>query len=392
MKRIVYFICKPKIKEIHPLYKQIFVCNFIAFIVSFLSLPYIIIFFVVSPLLSFILIIFICLYLLTIVLNYYKKFFLSRIHLFSIISLAIAFYASIFGQNSGIQDMLIALIASTFIVSLHNEKKLHILLALIPAITFIFLIIINFNNKIIAISLHETYQKFLYVTFFLNISLLIYLVVRYFSIEYSKSEERLTNSNKNLRLANSTIAQQAKEEAQHQIARDIQKEFLPKHFPPLKNFETVKIDIPKHTSSGDFYFMLNHGSKRIFGVIDVRGKGAPASLITPHIYSVIHYVVDKGKHEPKDINKIINQELCRLGVSQAQGAGIVILIDDNDPTTLIYSNVGLEDACITNDNKTKIPLFEAGGAQYGYDPHADYGCICINREKITPKKKILRGS
>ena len=213
MRGLMNRICRPPIKKEQHLYKQIFACNLTALWLSILSFPYIFWFYLVSPLAGMFVICLILLYLFTIYINKQKLFTVARVYFFSMISLAIALYASVFGKYIGVQNMFIVVAALSCTIASYHEKKLLFVLPAIPISAFCIIHYFGFTNPFFTIPPSEKYQNILYFTLFINITLILTIVIKHYSKIFEISEETLKKNIQELSQANEKVNTESKKRA-----------------------------------------------------------------------------------------------------------------------------------------------------------------------------------
>lgn len=199
-----------------------------------------------------------------------------------------------------------------------------------------------------------------------------------------KVNQELIQTNIKLKEAQVTISKNKMLTMLYDISQKIQLQFLPKQIAPMKNFLLAVYYSAAYKVSGDFYFILNNGFKQTVIVVDVRGKGPPASLIIPYLFSLITHTIHGKNYTPSGIMKIINESLCTIGIDYAQGVACAIEIDDKKPDHFTYSNAGISDCYIVRNQKI-IFLDEAGGTMFGCDQRAIY---TEKKEKLLPGDTI----
>ncbi|MFW6325378.1 MAG: SpoIIE family protein phosphatase [Desulfovermiculus sp.] len=133
---------------------------------------------------------------------------------------------------------------------------------------------------------------------------------------------QLTKSVDSMRLAlkeyitNLTETTKAKEriESELKIARNIQMNFLPRHFPPFpdrQEFEIFAALEPARHVGGDLYdFFLLDDDHMFFSVGDVADKGVPAALFMAVTKTLMKGIAEQGL-EPSEVLARVNNELCQ---------------------------------------------------------------------------------
>lgn len=132
----------------------------------------------------------------------------------------------------------------------------------------------------------------------------------------------LTRSFEDMRLAlkeyisnlKETTAAKERYESELKIARSIQMNFLPKHFPPFpekKEFEIFATLESAKEVGGDLYdFFLLDEEHLFISIGDVSGKGVPAALFMAAAKTLMKGTASR-EMEPSEILRRVNHELCR---------------------------------------------------------------------------------
>jgi sigma-B regulation protein RsbU (phosphoserine phosphatase) len=170
------------------------------------------------------------------------------------------------------------------------------------------------------------------------------------------------------------------------IARNIQKEFLPAQMPEVAGWDIANYFKAAKEVSGDFYdvFTLPDG-KLAFLVADVCGKGVGAALYMTLFRSLIHAASTANQFSPWQERKTLTAEECLLQVisltndyvvethSEANMfATIFICILDPKSGRLSYINGGNDPALIVGkEGKVHTRLIRTGPA-IGVIPHAKF--------------------
>jgi hypothetical protein len=72
----------------------------------------------------------------------------------------------------------------------------------------------------------------------------------------------------------------ARREKELELARRIQRTFLPSHFPPSARVEVHAVNVPSRGVSGDFYDVVAAGDALLLAIADVEGKSMAAALLS----------------------------------------------------------------------------------------------------------------
>lgn len=170
------------------------------------------------------------------------------------------------------------------------------------------------------------------------------------------------------------------------IARDIQKEFLPAQLPVLDGWEIAYYFKAAKEVAGDFYdaFLLADGSLA-FLVADVCGKGIGAALFMTLFRSLIHAASTTDQFSPGQIQQnftpaerlrhvvsLTNNYVAETHEAACMFATIFIGILDPKSGKLTYINGGNEPALIVGrDGRIRAELTNSGPA-IGIFPNRQY--------------------
>ena len=151
-------------------------------------------------------------------------------------------------------------------------------------------------------------------------------------------------------------------EREMQVAREVQRELLPRAAPRFEGLELAGVCRPAVAVGGDYYDYVQHADGRPGLVIaDVSGKGVPAALLMASLQasvrSLFHTAADPGQ-----LNARLNDALCR---SSSLSRYATAFVADYDPNTcrLTYSNAGHLPAVIIRGEQTL--RCEEGGMPIG---------------------------
>ena len=154
------------------------------------------------------------------------------------------------------------------------------------------------------------------------------------------------------------------------VAREVQRELLPRTTPRFEGLELAGICRPAIAVGGDYYDYLRHADGRPGLVIaDISGKGVPAALLMASLQasvrSLFHTVADPGR-----LHAALNDALCR---SSSMARYATAFVADFDPGTrrLTYSNAGHLPALVIRGDRTL--RCEEGGMPIGLFEGAAYG-------------------
>lgn len=159
-------------------------------------------------------------------------------------------------------------------------------------------------------------------------------------------------------------------ERELEIAREVQRELLPRSFPEVEGLELAGACQPAIGVGGDYYDFLAFGEQQVGLVIaDVSGKGIPAALLMAGLQGSVRSTAVPGV-SPREVNGRLNDMLYRSS-SSARYATLFYGLYDAHRRTLTYSNAGHLPAlhfCAQGPVRLKadgIPLGMFSGYAYG---------------------------
>jgi phosphoserine phosphatase RsbU/P len=191
-------------------------------------------------------------------------------------------------------------------------------------------------------------------------------------------------------ITNLTETTKAKEriESELKIARNIQMNFLPKHFPPFPDRHEFDIfamlESAKHVG-GDLYdFFLLDGDHLFFSVGDVSDKGVPAALFMAVTKTLMKGIAEQGL-TPADVLDRVNAELCQ-GNDAAMFVTVACGMLDITTGELVYSNAGHNPPVLLRAGGAPEMLPVPPGLVLGVMEEATYATRTI---RLTPGDRLL---
>lgn len=128
-------------------------------------------------------------------------------------------------------------------------------------------------------------------------------------------------------------------EREVEIAREVQRELLPRGVPTVRGLEITGVCIPAVGVGGDYYDYLPLQDERIGLVIaDVSGKGIPAALLMAGLQASVRSLALPGV-SPCEINRRLNDMLHQT-TSASRYATLFFGLYDPQDRSLHYSNAG----------------------------------------------------
>jgi phosphoserine phosphatase RsbU/P len=165
--------------------------------------------------------------------------------------------------------------------------------------------------------------------------------------------------------------EQARVDQELNLAREIQKSFLPERLPELHNLHFKTVYQPALNIGGDFYDVLEVGPDELYFVVgDVSGKGIPAALLMAQSLSSLRYIV-KPDISPVEALTRWNEILCGHTIRGMFITAILGRITPSRRLVEISSAGHCQPICISAGGKAEVtevknspPLGIMGGLQY----------------------------
>ncbi|MCK5125919.1 MAG: SpoIIE family protein phosphatase [candidate division Zixibacteria bacterium] len=163
---------------------------------------------------------------------------------------------------------------------------------------------------------------------------------------------------------------QKKLEAQLSIARTIQKTFLPKAVPQMKDFDIWGMNIPSGEVGGDYYDFISIVDNQIgIAIADVSGKGIPAALIMAS-YRASLIAEIRNNYAIRTICRKVNNLLCESLEPENFVTSIYGVLDTKN-SIFTFSNCGHNPGLLLRSNDSVEELME-GGIILGIRPDSRY--------------------
>lgn len=175
----------------------------------------------------------------------------------------------------------------------------------------------------------------------------------------------------NARLYKEAIERQRLEK-EMEIARSIQMNLLPKHYPDVEGIDISAMSMPARRVGGDYYDFLKLSEQRIALIIaDVSGKGVPAAMLTAAIRSAARIEAQRAGTVPlNEIVAAMNRWACHDSADDMFVTAFVAMYDA-DTQILEYTNAGhCHPILISPDGSTQS--LDKGGVFLGIMEEAEY--------------------
>lgn len=201
---------------------------------------------------------------------------------------------------------------------------------------------------------------------------IIFLGKRINKEEYGKNDVEFVSSLsgiaitslENRRLFKEALEKQKMEE-ELEIAKEIQKNLLPKGLPELKSFELASLSVSSKQVGGDYYdFIKLDSANYCVSIADVSGKGVPASLMMANLQAFLKSICKQGLELDK-ATSVINDLISE---NTSDGRFITFfwgILNDNDKT-FGYVNAGHNPPILLRKNE--ITYLSKGGMLLGVMP------------------------
>ncbi len=166
--------------------------------------------------------------------------------------------------------------------------------------------------------------------------------------------------------------ERARSEQELNLARRIQRSFLPSRFPKTPRFDLHAVNISSKEVSGDFYDVVAAGDGTILlAVADVSGKGVPAALLTSMLQASLRTQAGNVASVSRILGNV-NRLVYRNTVEQQQATGpavqqfatFFLALADERGARLSFSNAGHNFPVVYRRSGERVTL-ERGGTVIG---------------------------
>ncbi|MDZ7376581.1 MAG: SpoIIE family protein phosphatase [candidate division KSB1 bacterium] len=173
----------------------------------------------------------------------------------------------------------------------------------------------------------------------------------------------------NARLFKETLEKQRLEE-ELALARDIQKNLLPRECVKLTNYDIDAINVPSLQVSGDYFDCIRLSEDKIcLAIADVSGKGIGAALLMANLQAVLHALIDAEASLTEVAYKINN--LIFKNTHYDKFITFFFGILDINENSFTYVNAG-HNPPIWLRHDGRIARLEKGGIILGMMPNLSY--------------------
>ena len=153
------------------------------------------------------------------------------------------------------------------------------------------------------------------------------------------------------------------------VARDVQRELLPREVPAVEGLELAGVCRPAIAVGGDLYDYLQVGDGRLgLAIVDVSGKGVPAALLMANLQASMRSRFPTAR-DPGSLAAGLNEALFGSS-SAARYATAFLATFDRETRRLSYTNAGHLPAILVREGETE--RCEDGGMPIGLFEGATY--------------------
>lgn len=151
-------------------------------------------------------------------------------------------------------------------------------------------------------------------------------------------------------------------EEELEIARDIQRNLLPRSIPAFRSFDVAAMNLSSKQVGGDYYDIIPLDEKSFCAAIaDVSGKGVPAALLMANIQAFLKIICKHGMNID-EATALIN-DLITENTSDGKFITFCWAIFDEEGKTINYVNAGHNPPLLIRDGKVR--KLEKGGLILG---------------------------
>lgn len=160
-------------------------------------------------------------------------------------------------------------------------------------------------------------------------------------------------------------------ERELQLARRIQRSFLPSEFPRRPRLDVFAVNVPSKEVSGDFYDVVQAADGSVLlAIADVSGKGVPAALLSSMLQASLRTQAD-GRTSPAAMMGTINALACQRDTT-GQFATFFLAAVHEPSMRLSFTNAGHNFPVLLRADGSRV-LLETGGIIVGMMDGVHYG-------------------
>jgi serine phosphatase RsbU (regulator of sigma subunit) len=160
--------------------------------------------------------------------------------------------------------------------------------------------------------------------------------------------------------------QQAAQEHQIEVAREVQAALLPEQLPPVPGYEVAVASRPAQKIAGDFYDVSDMaGGAKLLAVVSSSGAGIPGAMVVTMARSLLKALAP-GETSPAELLRKVNR---LLAPDLRRGMYVSALLVRADPAggKLLVANAGHHPLLVCRRGAAKAEPFHSDGIALGFD-------------------------
>ena len=160
--------------------------------------------------------------------------------------------------------------------------------------------------------------------------------------------------------------QQAAQEHQIEVAREVQAALLPEQLPPVPGYEVAVASRPAQKIAGDFYDVSEMaGGAKLLAVVSSSGAGIPGAMVVTMARSLLKALAP-GETSPAELLRRVNR---LLAPDLRRGMYVSALLVRADPAggKLIVANAGHHPLLVVRNGAARAEPFHSDGIALGFD-------------------------
>lgn len=176
-----------------------------------------------------------------------------------------------------------------------------------------------------------------------------------------------------------TALKQAEVERDMQLAREVQRGFLPNKRPTIEGYEFFDYYQPADQVGGDYFDYLELGDGRVAVIVaDVVGHGVAAALLMAKLSAEARYSLFQEKQPSKAVT-LLNERLCALDIGRFI-TFILVIIDPQANTATMVNAGHMSPIVLRKKGGIEEPAEEIGGLPLGISDALPYEELTIQVE------------
>jgi len=297
--------------------------------------------------------------------------------LITTVSIAILYFGSVLGKESGAHTMYFAMVALPISFFKRKDFKNLCLGLAIPIASYFFLNWYGFN-AITPIEIYAAYGVYIQLTISITVFSIIIGSIKLFSDMAVDSEVKLIKNNEELKSANKTLIEKAKIDKDIAAAARLQLQTIPTTFPQLPGIRIDHFYQPARNLGGDFIDGILLPDDRILILIgDIVGKGIQASLKMSMFYPLFRNFINNFQDLPTLVNDC--NQFAHAFYEFTKHIPCLFAVIDAKNRTLTFINAGHEPGYVLRGSemmKIDTPGFALG---MEIEPSHEQGTIQLQK-------------